>query len=553
LTFCGTYEYMAPEIVHKKPYDYRVDIWSLGILLYELLHREAPYKGRSLSEITKSLTKSEIVFKSSVGPDARDLILKILKTNPNDRLSIAQILSHRWVQAHLPSESDDSLHIEELKISPREIKPVHFQSIYGETPRYQLRRDNAHFRSEILAVSENDIRLDMMDSATRKNSSSFYSSFNIPTTLKEKERERFKDITKERERKEKEKVVSHHQDYVKGNHSGIPSRNPLQEFTSNSQHKAPEENFYSARGHIKSSSSVANTILDKLVLDEKKISFELAKKKRIFENSILSPHFRTKVDSIVHQISSHTTTHKNTESISSIFARRALNMNQLNYQTSTAETPSNYYNDGYKRNFSQAINNIQIGKPSASNKSDENDSCTTASSSATLRPKSEMENSKISHIPSTVKNSFHKKISLPKGDNCPTLSSPLKANLTTRTRFDTRISEIDQEYNFGLSVRNMNSDVPKVLTTKNMGSVLSATDQNKYRSQAPYEVNKAYKALDYKRKQSSKAPEEFMPVNLYLSSLSERRNENKENKKELLKDKDNIGKLREEFVARWGY
>lgn len=41
--FCGTYEYMAPEMIQGKSYDYRVDIWALGILLYELLHGNAPF------------------------------------------------------------------------------------------------------------------------------------------------------------------------------------------------------------------------------------------------------------------------------------------------------------------------------------------------------------------------------------------------------------------------------------------------------------------------------------------------------------------------------
>lgn len=44
-TFCGTYEYMAPEIVMDIVYDYRIDIWSVGILLYELIHKNAPFKG----------------------------------------------------------------------------------------------------------------------------------------------------------------------------------------------------------------------------------------------------------------------------------------------------------------------------------------------------------------------------------------------------------------------------------------------------------------------------------------------------------------------------
>ena len=42
-TFCGTYDYMAPEMLHNNPHDYRVDIWALGILLYELLHGKAPF------------------------------------------------------------------------------------------------------------------------------------------------------------------------------------------------------------------------------------------------------------------------------------------------------------------------------------------------------------------------------------------------------------------------------------------------------------------------------------------------------------------------------
>jgi serine/threonine protein kinase len=48
ITFCGTYEYMAPEVMNEMPYNHLVDIWSLGVLLYEMLQGVSPYKVHNL-------------------------------------------------------------------------------------------------------------------------------------------------------------------------------------------------------------------------------------------------------------------------------------------------------------------------------------------------------------------------------------------------------------------------------------------------------------------------------------------------------------------------
>ena len=42
---------MAPEMIFKTEYDYRVDIWAMGVLLYEMLHGNAPFKGKNSSEV----------------------------------------------------------------------------------------------------------------------------------------------------------------------------------------------------------------------------------------------------------------------------------------------------------------------------------------------------------------------------------------------------------------------------------------------------------------------------------------------------------------------
>lgn len=46
-TFCGTLDYVSPEMVQGKSYDYSIDVWSVGILTYELIIGYAPFAGKN--------------------------------------------------------------------------------------------------------------------------------------------------------------------------------------------------------------------------------------------------------------------------------------------------------------------------------------------------------------------------------------------------------------------------------------------------------------------------------------------------------------------------
>lgn len=56
-TLCGTFQYMAPQMIQKKPYDYKIDIWALGILLFELIQGFAPFRGETGEEVITEMKK----------------------------------------------------------------------------------------------------------------------------------------------------------------------------------------------------------------------------------------------------------------------------------------------------------------------------------------------------------------------------------------------------------------------------------------------------------------------------------------------------------------
>ena len=91
-TFCGTPEYMSPEMLTKKGHDTRVDIWSVGILMFELLAGYSPFVANTNQELYENIRRLKIQWPKDMQPLAKNLIGKILKLNPIDRPSFEEIL-----------------------------------------------------------------------------------------------------------------------------------------------------------------------------------------------------------------------------------------------------------------------------------------------------------------------------------------------------------------------------------------------------------------------------------------------------------------------------
>lgn len=120
----GTLLYIAPEILNGKEYDYRVDFWSVGCLVYEMLHGKNPFEGSDAT--TQEIVMRKIKmgkyseFAPNISENAKDLIKNLLAVDPEERLGVKGISE---IKDHAFFSKYDWNDIYDKKIAPP-IKPI---------------------------------------------------------------------------------------------------------------------------------------------------------------------------------------------------------------------------------------------------------------------------------------------------------------------------------------------------------------------------------------------------------------------------------------------
>ena len=103
-TFCGTTEYMSPELVNHQGYGKEIDVWSLGILLYEMIHGYSPFRPNkpkfNEKDVMENIKNHNLIFGKTVSEECQQLIYHLLDPDINKRYNVEDIYNSSFVKKY---------------------------------------------------------------------------------------------------------------------------------------------------------------------------------------------------------------------------------------------------------------------------------------------------------------------------------------------------------------------------------------------------------------------------------------------------------------------
>lgn len=154
-THLGTPATMAPEVMMNMPYDEKSDLWSVGVMMYQLYYKQIPYEGMTEIEILNKI-KSNTPYKQPEDPYFRDLINKIFVMNPQNRITWDEYFNHPFFTGkEIPKNNyyQNNPFNSYFDINKSEIMPI---LQYKQSCDIKMKEENFQFRGDIYGKSKSE-------------------------------------------------------------------------------------------------------------------------------------------------------------------------------------------------------------------------------------------------------------------------------------------------------------------------------------------------------------------------------------------------------------
>lgn len=119
----GTLEYMAPEVIQQQSYGAEVDWWSFGVLGFELLVGNSPFHANNDAKIQEKIVKSKLVLPFFMSADAKDLLTRLLRKKPKERLGARMPKDLQLIKGHRFFRKIEWNKLEQRQLEPP-FKPI---------------------------------------------------------------------------------------------------------------------------------------------------------------------------------------------------------------------------------------------------------------------------------------------------------------------------------------------------------------------------------------------------------------------------------------------
>jgi len=115
-TFCGTMDYLSPEMISHEEHDHRVDIWAAGVLLYEMLVCEPPFYAKSTAQSLDRILRVDLQLPLLLSAGVRQLLRAMIRLRPEERIGAEEALKNFWVTGLLKGTSAEALMFESATV-----------------------------------------------------------------------------------------------------------------------------------------------------------------------------------------------------------------------------------------------------------------------------------------------------------------------------------------------------------------------------------------------------------------------------------------------------